>query len=99
MRLFSLEAGPTGVLDFLVEDSASALLLDFTLEAGDWAGGNGYRRKAHSNLLLALSLLRRLQTSSRNEVDSIVIPEGNDEMISDLISFVYSGRWVGLSKS
>ncbi len=87
-----LKAEPEkAVLDDLIEDSSSINLLDFTLEAGVWSQGTGHRRRAHTDLLLSLPLLRSLRRDDCVQVDAIIVPEMEECILDSFLSLAYSG--------
>jgi hypothetical protein len=92
MWLESRDMGPAKVLRYLMEDTSSIHLLDFTLEAGGSTVGTWNRKKAHKDLLLSLPLLHHIRKETDIQVDAIIIPEGAGNTLDNFLSVAYTGR-------
>ena len=74
------------IFDYLYRDPASHHFAKFSLYAGGSA--EGVERPVHRAVLAALTPL----VLQNPELDAIIIPDGTDSTLIQLIDYLYSGR-------
>ena len=91
----STEKAFANIFGYLLEDSGASFLAKFPVVAGlAWTGRGrggeieGKERMVHQELLLSLS------PTLPDYVDMIMLPDGSDNTLINLVSFLYCGRYM-----
>ena len=74
------------IFDYLCRDPGAHHSAKFSLYAG--CGAEGVERPVHRAVLAALTPL----VLQNPELDAIIIPDGTDDTLIELINYLYSGR-------